>query len=95
MEGSPSLPALRISPDVFTAALARLGYLSLLKWARENHCSWDKKVCMSAAEGGHLELLKWARKRMCMESVRHVFLCRNWGQHRIIEVGERVRVSME
>ena len=35
---------------------------SILKWARENGCPWDKRTCDNAARNGHLELLKWARK---------------------------------
>jgi hypothetical protein len=34
----------------------------VLKWARENGCSWDDETCSDAAMGGHIELLRWARE---------------------------------
>ncbi len=41
------------------------GYLSLLKWARENKCPWDEDTCTAAAKIGHLEILKWLRANKC------------------------------
>ena len=37
----------------------------MLKWAREQGCPWDPKVCSCAAERGHLDVLKWAREQGC------------------------------
>jgi hypothetical protein len=45
--------------------IASHGYLEVLKWARENECSWNSKTCSCAAKNGHLEVLKWARENKC------------------------------
>jgi len=37
----------------------------VLKWARENGCPWDDRVCSRAAQGGYLEVVKWAREQGC------------------------------
>jgi hypothetical protein len=49
----------------FCEKAARVGYLSLIQWARANGCPWDEWTCAGAAEGGHLEVLKWARANSC------------------------------
>jgi hypothetical protein len=49
----------------FCEKAARVGYLSLLQWARANGCPWNGWTCAGAAEGGHLEILKWARANGC------------------------------
>ena len=41
------------------------GHLEVLKWARENGCSWDEDTCARAARWGYLEVLKWARENGC------------------------------
>jgi len=41
------------------------GHLDVLRWARENKCSWSKLTCSKAAFGGHLEVLRWARENGC------------------------------
>src|SRR5271154_365162 len=41
---------------------ARVGWLGVLKWARENGAPWDWSTCSNAAHGGYLEVLKWARE---------------------------------
>ena len=43
----------------------RRGYVSTLKWARENGCSWSSDTCIYAAENGHLNCLHWARENGC------------------------------
>jgi hypothetical protein len=42
---------------------AKGGHFSVLKWAREKNCPWDKNTCSSAAEGGHFEALRAALAR--------------------------------
>ena len=54
----------RVRRDVCAVA-AKVGNLDVLKWARENDCSWDRLTCMYAAVGGHLEVLQWARENGC------------------------------
>jgi len=34
----------------------------VLKWVRENGCSWDDRVCRNAAREGHIKVLGWAMK---------------------------------
>lgn len=43
------------------AAIAILGRLDLLRWARSEGCRWNWLTCYNAAEGGHLGVLQWAR----------------------------------
>ena len=44
---------------------SKRGYVTTLKWARENGCDWDSWTCMYAAKNGHLNCLKWARENGC------------------------------
>ena len=45
---------------------ASMGYLSLLKWARNLKYRWDVKPCaIAAAKGGHRNVLKWMKKQGC------------------------------
>lgn len=37
-------------------SLSLSGHLEVLKWARENGCAWDSRVCANAAEGGQREI---------------------------------------
>ena len=39
--------------------------VELLRWACQNGCPWDARICRAAAEGGHLETLQWARANDC------------------------------
>ena len=41
------------------------GYVSTLKWARQNGCDWNSNTCKVAAENGHLNCLQWARQNGC------------------------------
>jgi hypothetical protein len=41
------------------------GHLEVLKWARENGCPWDYRVCTHAAANGQLTVLKWAIENGC------------------------------
>ncbi|KAL6053535.1 Ankyrin repeat domain containing protein [Balamuthia mandrillaris] len=50
-------------PQLFMRAC--LSSLPLIQWARHNHCPWNKKVCVAAADRGHLEVLQWARANSC------------------------------
>ena len=43
----------------------RRGYVSTLKWARENGCQWEISTCRVAAGKGHLDCLIWAREHGC------------------------------
>jgi hypothetical protein len=45
--------------------IARKGYLSVLKWIKENGYNWTTYTCSNAARGGHIEVLKWARENDC------------------------------
>ena len=36
----------------------------MLKWLRENGCSWNSKTCANAASK-HFEVLKWANENGC------------------------------
>ena len=47
------------------SATARAGNLSLMKWMRENGCSWDEDSPMMAAKGGHLEIFQWLLEQQC------------------------------
>ncbi len=44
---------------------ANYGHLDILKWGKENGCSWNANICSTAAQGGHLNILKWARENGC------------------------------
>jgi hypothetical protein len=45
--------------------IASVGWINVLKWAREHGCHWDEGTCAWAAVGGHLDVLKWAREHGC------------------------------
>ena len=49
----------------FAAAVAELGSISLLQWARWNGCYWGHRWFLSAAKGGHVKILIWAREKGC------------------------------
>jgi hypothetical protein len=38
------------------------GQLEILKWARENGCPRDVKMCGAASYEGHFEIANWARE---------------------------------
>jgi uncharacterized protein YabN with tetrapyrrole methylase and pyrophosphatase domain len=44
---------------------AETGYLNVLKWARENNCSWNDWACHNAAYNDHLNVLKYLREYGC------------------------------
>src|SRR5580698_3627716 len=54
-----------IKKGEFINNVAKLGYLNIVQWARENGCNWDSLTCSCAALGGHFEVLKWARENGC------------------------------
>src|SRR5580658_9215216 len=54
-----------IKKEKFINIVAKLGYLNIIQWARENGCDWDSSTCSDAARGDHLEVLKWARGNGC------------------------------
>ena len=54
-----------ISKNEFIKNAAKMGYLCIVEWARENNCSWDSSTCSNAARGGHLEVLRWVRENGC------------------------------
>src|ERR1700677_2011687 len=47
------------------ANIASLGYLDVLKYARDCGYMWDRFTCANAAYRGHLELLKYAHENGC------------------------------
>ena len=53
-----------LKKDICATAAAK-GSLEVLKWARENGCSWNSWTCAYAARNGHLEVIKWARENGC------------------------------
>ena len=59
---------------------AEMGYLNIVKWARENKCEWNSQTCYSAAIGGHLEVLKWVRAHGC-EWTSHIYASAQRGGH--------------
>lgn len=54
------------------SAIARLGKLELLKYAREEGCPWDEQTCLEAAKGGFVEVLKYAYESKCRT---HPYAC--------------------
>src|SRR5580698_3081438 len=54
-----------IKKEEFINSVAKLGYLNIVQWARENGCDWNSSTCSYAAKGGHLEVLKWAHENGC------------------------------
>src|SRR5205085_11975625 len=51
--------------NILCQEISKCGNLEVLKWARENGCSWNVSTCENAASGGHLEVLKWAHENAC------------------------------
>jgi len=53
--------------DTTTYWAIRHGYLSLLKWLKDNNMCFLKEqmMCSEAALSGHLEVLKWLRENGC------------------------------
>ena len=51
--------------NVKCSHVAEKGYLSVLKWFRENNYPWEAATCAFAALNGHLDVLKWARANGC------------------------------
>jgi hypothetical protein len=47
--------------DETTAAAARCGQLSVLKWLRANAFPWNERTCVDAARHGQFDVLRWAR----------------------------------
>ena len=44
---------------------AQGGYLDVLRWAREQGCTWSATACAAAAEGGHEDVLRRLRQLGC------------------------------
>lgn len=44
---------------------AKNGHLEVLKYAHENGCPWNVKICSYASLNGHLEVLKYAHDNDC------------------------------
>ena len=50
--------------DKWTCAWAENGHFEVLKWARNNGCSWNKfDLLLCTARNGYFEILKWACKK--------------------------------
>jgi len=47
--------------DETTAAAARCGQLSVLKWLRANAFPWNERTCVDAARHGQFDVMRWAR----------------------------------
>jgi len=54
-----------ITKNKFINHAAKMGYLDIIKWARENNCCWDSSTCSSAAEMGYLDIIKWVKGNGC------------------------------
>ena len=64
----PAWPTLTGDERASTAvcrAIAAVGKVEVLRWARANGCDWGSGTCAAAAGGGHLEVLQWARANGC------------------------------
>ena len=64
----PAWPILKSYERASTAvcrAIAAVGKVEVLQWARANGCDWDSGTCEAAAGGGHLELLQWLKANGC------------------------------
>ncbi|CAB9511291.1 ankyrin repeat protein [Seminavis robusta] len=46
-------------------AIAKIGNLAVMQWARQKGFPWNKETCFHAARNGHLELLIWLRENGC------------------------------
>jgi len=67
----------------FIGRAAKLGYLNVIKWARENGCPWDDRVCSTAALKGYLNIVIWARENGCSWNNR---TCENAARQGHLEV---------
>ncbi|CAB9526936.1 expressed unknown protein [Seminavis robusta] len=46
-------------------AIAKIGNLTVMKWARQKGFPWNEKTCAGAAKNGHLKMLQWLRENGC------------------------------
>jgi len=63
-----------IPKNKFIKNAAKMGYLCIVKWARENNCSWDSSTCSNAARGGHLEVSNGPEKTIVHGIVQLVLM---------------------
>jgi hypothetical protein len=56
---------MKVAPTQFQQYFASNGFLSLMQYAHENGCEWDKETCKYAALDGHFECLKYAHENGC------------------------------
>ena len=66
------------------------GSLNILKWARENNCTWDEKTCNNAALNGHIEVLEWACQNGCTLGIN---VCKDAFQNNNLEVLKWTRMN--
>lgn len=57
-----------------TTPAANRGDLPMLKWLRQNDCSWNIYTTIGAVKGGHLEVLEWAIKNGCPYDKNSLFV---------------------
>jgi hypothetical protein len=55
----------KFNRKLYCSTIASMGYLEVLKWARENGHGWNTNTCYLAAKHGRLEVLKWAQENGC------------------------------
>eukprot|EP00797_Seminavis_robusta_P010078 Sro173_g076240.2 (279) ;mRNA; r:28935-29771 len=46
-------------------AIAKIGNITVMRWARQKGFPWNEQTCARAAEYGHLEMLQWSRENGC------------------------------
>lgn len=75
-------------PTFTTAFLnhnAEKGYLSLVKYAREQGCEWDAMTCAMAAKYGHIDALKLLCSWDCPWDARTVLYAASHGYIDIVK----------
>ncbi|CAB9496674.1 ankyrin repeat protein [Seminavis robusta] len=51
--------------DLVCTAIAKIGNIAVMQWARQKGFPWNEDTCARAAENGHLEMLQWLREKGC------------------------------
>ena len=66
-------------------AIAAVGKVEVLQWARANGCDWNSVTCYVAAGGGHLEVLQWLRANGCDWDSEVISCAKNSGYTAVAE----------
>ncbi|CAB9528631.1 ankyrin repeat protein [Seminavis robusta] len=46
-------------------AIAKIGNITVMRWARQKGFPWNEQTCLEAAKNGHLEMLQCLRENGC------------------------------